>query len=75
MIGPWGREFSNLGQSMRQSNRKVISMLEPMMDVLGIRYWNLESSKDLGVIPEAVDYAFSESKTTAILVGAYTAWN
>lgn len=75
MIGPWGREFSNLGQSMRQSNRKVISMLEPMMDVLGIRYWNLESSKDLGVIPEAIDHAFSESKPTAILVGAYTAWN
>jgi sulfopyruvate decarboxylase subunit alpha len=74
MIGPWGREFANLGQDPRKSRRRVVAMLEPMLDTLGIRYWRLESPADLGNVGTAIDYAFSESAPAAVVVGAYTAW-
>lgn len=74
MIGPWGREFSNLGQDPRQSRRRVVAMLEPMLDTLGIRHWRMESAADLDNIGAAIDYAYNESAPAAIAVGAYTAW-
>lgn len=74
MIGPWGREFSNLGQDPRQSRRRVVAMLEPMLDALGIRHWRMESAADLDNIGAAIDYAYNESAPAAIAVGAYTAW-
>lgn len=74
MIGPWGREFANLGQDMRQSRRRVVAMLQPMLDVLGIRHWPLESPADLGNIGAAIDHAFDTGAPAAITVGAYTAW-
>jgi sulfopyruvate decarboxylase subunit alpha len=74
MIGPWGREFANLGQDPRQSRRRVVAMLEPMLDTLGIRHWRLESAADLGNVGAAIDYAYAESAPAAVVVGAYTAW-
>lgn len=74
MIGPWGREFSNLGQDMRQSRRRVVAMLKPMLDTLGIRHWGLESPADIDNVGAAIDYAYGESAPAAIVVGAYTAW-
>lgn len=75
MIGLWGREFSNLGQDPRTSRRRAVAMLEPMLDTLGIRHWRMESAVELGNIGAAIDYAYSESSTVALLVGAYTAWH
>lgn len=74
MIGLWGREFANLGQDPRNSRRRVVAMLEPMLDTLGIRNWRLESSADIGNVGAAIDYAYSESAPAAVMVGAYTAW-
>lgn len=75
MIGPWGREFANLGQDPRQSRRRVVAMLEPLLDTLGIRSWRLESAADLGNVGEAIDHAYANSAPAAVVVGAYTAWN
>ena len=75
MIGPWGREFDNLGQDPRNSRRRVVAMLEPMLDTLGIRHWRLESASDLEHVGAAIDYAYGESAPAAIVVGAYTAWH
>lgn len=75
MIGPWGREFANLGQDMRQSRRKVVAMLEPLLETLGIRSWHLGSPDDLDNVGRAIDYAYTESAPAAVLVGAYTAWD
>lgn len=74
MIGPWGREFSNLGQDPRQSRRRVVAMLEPLLATLGIKHWRMESAADLDNVSAAIDYAYTESAPTAITVGAYTAW-
>lgn len=74
MIGPWGREFANLGQDMRQSRRRVVSTLYPLLDTLGIRSFPLESPAELGNVGAAIDHAFGESVPVAVVVGAYTGW-
>lgn len=74
MIGAWGREFANLGQDMRSSRRRVVAMLKPMLDTLGIRHWGLESPAEIDNVGAAIDYAYSQSAPVAIAVGAYTAW-
>ena len=70
----WGREFANLGQDPRASRRRVVAMLEPMLDTLGIRHWRMESAADLDNVGAAIDYAYGESMPAAVVVGAYTAW-
>lgn len=74
MIGPWGREFSNLGQDPRQSRRKVVAMLEPVLDALAIRYWRVESPAEVANVGAAIDHAFANGAPAAILFGAYTGW-
>ncbi len=75
MIGPWGREFVNLGQDSRNSRRRVVATLEPLLDTLGIRSWRLESPADLGNVGAAIDFAYGSSAPAAVVVGAYTGWH
>jgi sulfopyruvate decarboxylase subunit alpha len=74
MIGHWGREFANLGQDPRTSRRRVVAMVEPLLDALGIRYWRLEHPGEIGNVGAAIDYAYGQSAPAAVLVGAYTGW-
>ena len=75
MIVPWGREFVNLGQDPRNSRRRVVATLEPLLDTLGIRSWRLESPADLGNVGAAIDFAYGSSAPAAVVVGAYTGWH
>jgi sulfopyruvate decarboxylase TPP-binding subunit len=74
MVGHWAREFANLGQDPRTSRRRVVAMVEPILDAMSVRYWRLESPADLANVGTAIDYAFNESAPAAVLVGAYTGW-
>lgn len=74
MIGAWGREFANLGRDPRQSRRRVVAMVEPVLEALGIRYWRVETPGEAGHIGDAIDYAYDESAPAAVLMGAYTGW-
>ncbi|HVZ44885.1 MAG TPA: thiamine pyrophosphate-binding protein [Ramlibacter sp.] len=74
MIGPWGREFANLGKDPRTSRRRVIAMLEPVLDAMDIRYWRVESPADLHHVGAALDHAYAMNAPAAILLGAYTGW-
>jgi sulfopyruvate decarboxylase subunit alpha len=37
VVGQFGREFDNVGQDPAQSRRRVVNLVEPMLDVMGIR--------------------------------------
>lgn len=74
MVGHWAREFANLGKDPRTSCRRVVAMVEPILDAMAVRYWRLESPADLVNVGAAIDYAFEQSAPTAVLVGAYTGW-
>ena len=75
MVGQFGREFSNYGQDMRASRRHMVSLLEPVLDALGIACWRLETEQDLGAIAAAHAHAEQQRSPAAIIVGRHTEWD
>lgn len=75
MIGQFGREFSNLGKDSKRSSRRVVRLLEPLLDTLEVEYFRLEGPEDLGNIKKGFEFAFEKNWPTALLIGAHTAWD
>lgn len=75
MIGQFGRETSNFGKPATQSTRRVVSLLEPLLDTLCVPSWRLESDDDLSNVQEAFDVAVSRRGPAALIVGRPIAWN
>ena len=73
-IGQFGREFANLGDDPRRSRRRMVSLLEPVMDAIGMPHFRIESPSDLPNVARAADAAFSRNGPSAMLIGHYTAW-
>lgn len=75
LIGQFGRESANYGQDMRRSSRRMVSLLQPMLDTLGIPHWTLERDADLAHVTTAFDTATRDRGAAALIVGTPTAWN
>lgn len=75
MIGQFGREFSNVGNDPSQSRRRVVNLVEPVLDVMGIDHWRLDGPQDLPNIDTAIESCSARSGPAAVLIGHYTAWN
>jgi sulfopyruvate decarboxylase TPP-binding subunit len=74
MIGQFGREFANVGQDPRLSRRRMVSLLLPVLDAMGVAHWALESPADIGVIEQAWQHAWQQQTPAAVVVGHYTGW-
>lgn len=75
MIGQFGREFANVGNDPARSQRRVVNLVEPVLDVMGIDHWRLDGPQDLPNIDTAIDSCAARSGPAAVLIGHYTAWN
>jgi sulfopyruvate decarboxylase TPP-binding subunit len=75
VIGQFGREFANVGKDPAHSRRRVVNLVEPMLDALGIPHWRLDTPQDLSNIDEAAQVSASRQMPAAVLIGHYTAWN
>ncbi|SCU86376.1 Thiamine pyrophosphate enzyme, N-terminal TPP-binding domain-containing protein [Cupriavidus necator] len=75
LIGQFGREHDNYGQPATSSRRRVVSLLDPVLDTLGVPFWSLERESDL----EAVDAAFQAARAAggpaALVIGRPVAWH
>lgn len=74
LIGQFGREFANFGQSPTLSRRSMVRHLEPLLDALAVRHWRLERESDMGHVDLAFEHAYREGAAAALIVGAPTAW-
>ncbi|QKH36827.1 thiamine pyrophosphate-binding protein [Achromobacter pestifer] len=75
MIGQFGREYSNVGNDPSLSRRRVVNLVEPVLDVMGIDHWRLDGPQDLPNIDMAIESCAARSGPAAVLIGHYTAWN
>lgn len=75
LIGQFGRELANIGKPSTQSTRRVVSLLEPVLDALGVPFWNIESAADLTALPEAMEAATTGRGPAAVIVGHNIAWH
>lgn len=75
LVGQFGREFANLGQDPRQSERRMVRLLEPVLDAMEIPSFRLEGPADFGNIERAWNTAWEQSRATVLCVGHYTLWD
>ena len=75
VVGQFGREFDDVGQDPAQSRRRVVNLVEPMLDVMGIPHWRLDGPQDVGCIEEAARASVARHMPAAVLIGHYTGWN
>jgi len=75
MVGQFGRETANFGRPATQSSRRVVNLLEPLLDALDIPYWQIESESDTGAIAEASKAAVARRGAAVLIVGRPTAWH
>ena len=75
LIGQFGREHANYGQDMRRSRRRMVSLLLPMLETMGIPHWTLETEGDLAQVATAFETAHRARGAAALIVGTPTAWH
>ncbi|WP_109478702.1 thiamine pyrophosphate-binding protein [Paraburkholderia sp. C35] len=75
LIGQFGRETSNFDKPATQSTRRVVSLLEPLLDTLCVPSWRLESQDDLANVQQAFEVAMSRRGPAALIVGRPIAWH
>jgi sulfopyruvate decarboxylase TPP-binding subunit len=74
LIGQFGREEANFGQPTATSRRNPARLLEPVLQALGVRFWNLENDADLCNVDAAFEHAHQHGAPVALNVGAPLAW-
>lgn len=75
LVGQFGRENANLGQPTTQSSRRVVSLLEPLLDTLGLPYWPLNAPTDLAAVQLACDSAVERRGGAVLIVNQTIAWH
>lgn len=74
MIGQFGREPENFGASTRESSRRIVRMLEPLLEMLEIPYWKVSTAADLTAVQSAFKRAEAESWPAAIIFDRNMSW-
>jgi hypothetical protein len=53
----------------------AVRLLEPLLETLNLRYWNIDEEVDIANVAKAFEHA-AEAKTAAVLiVGRHITWN
>lgn len=68
-IGQFGREIAGFTLNPTQSSRRVVRILEPILDAVEVPYWRIESADDLGVIDAAFEAAYTNMWPAAVIFG------
>lgn len=74
MIGQFGREEANFGQDPAHSERRVVRLLEPLLDTLEVPHLRLEGPSDLANVRRAYEISRERSWPAALVIGVPTAW-
>lgn len=75
LVGQFGREAENIGQPARQSRRSMVRIIEPLLEALQVRYWNVDDEADTGKVAEAFSHAASAQAAAVLLIGRHVTWN
>lgn len=75
LIGQFGREFENVGRDSRQSRRRMVSWMSPILDAATVPHWEIESDADVGGLEEAWHHSRAHKGPAAVVIGNYTLWD
>jgi sulfopyruvate decarboxylase subunit alpha len=74
LVGQFGREFGNIGADPRLSRRTMVSIMEPMLEAIGVPFLRMDDDADLVRMGEAYTMAWERRTAVILLVGAPMAW-
>ena len=74
-VGQFGREEENFGHPARESGRSVVRIMEPLLEAVGIKYWNVDDVADVGKVAEAFAHARAAETAAVVLIGRHVTWN
>ena len=75
LMGQFGREEENFADSTRKSRRRIVRMLEPLLETVGIAFWKIDAADQVGRISEACAEAAKRSAPVAVIFDRNLAWN
>lgn len=75
LVGQFGREWSNLGQEPSLSKRRMVYMLEPLLELLGIPFWRLDSPEDAALIRTAWAACKERRGPVVLIIGHFVGFN
>lgn len=75
LVGQFGREPENFGQPARQSRRSMVRLMEPLLEAVGVRYWNIDDERDIDHCAEAFAHAAASEGPAVLLIGRHVTWN
>lgn len=75
MVGQFGREYANLGQSATQSRRTMVRIMEPLLKAIDVPFFCLDNAADLTRLDAAYEVAERQRTAVVLLVSAPMAWH
>lgn len=75
LMGQFGREVENFGESPRKSRRRIVRMLEPLLETLEIAFWKIDRADEVGRISEAYAEAAKRSAPVAVIFDRNLSWS
>lgn len=75
LVGQFGREPENMGQPARESRRSMVRIIEPLLESLNLKYWNIDEESDISHVADAFAHAATAKTAAVLLVGRYITWN
>lgn len=75
LIGQFGREVANFDAPPRQSSRRVVRILEPLLELLEIPYWNIARADQVDGVAKAFESAEKRQSPAAVIFDRNMAWD
>jgi sulfopyruvate decarboxylase TPP-binding subunit len=75
LIGQFGREADNFGGSTRESRRRIVRILEPLLELLGIPYWKVERPDQVAAVAAAYETASATQAPAAVIFDRNLTWD
>lgn len=76
LIGQFGREADNVGMPTRSSRRRIVRMLEPLLELLDIPYWKVEYGDQVAAaMAAAYETASAKQAPAAVIFDRNLAWD
>jgi sulfopyruvate decarboxylase subunit alpha len=75
LIGQFGREPGNRGEDTTKSKRRIVRMLDPLLQLLDIQIFKVDSVEDLANVKRAFDWAAEYRAPAAIVFDRNMEWD
>lgn len=74
LMGQFGREAENFHESPRKSKRRIVRMLEPLLETLEIPYFKVERESEVSRVSDAFAEAERTGSPVAVIFDRNLSW-